>query len=108
MRFEYHEREMRDVTYPPITVDLPPISMPSAEWIVERLGTSQHALDALPDFNTATFTAAWARNASTTGPISDFTFVPLDMVNVADQTLAWVGPLNPSGNSFEVTWMNNG
>lgn len=95
-------------TYPPITVDLPPISMPSAEWIVERLGTSQHALDALPDFNTATFTAAWARNASTTGPISDFTFVPLNMVNVADQTLAWVGPLNPSGNSFEVTWMNNG
>jgi hypothetical protein len=73
----------------------------SAEWIVERpeVGWS---LSALADFASASFTGASATDGTTSGPISSFSFQPIEMDG--STLLAAPGPLEQSGESFGDTW----
>ncbi len=73
----------------------------SAEWIVERpeVGGS---LSTLSDFGNAGFTSATATNGSASGPISDFSYQPVQMVG--NQVLANPGPLTVGGSAFNVAW----
>jgi hypothetical protein len=73
----------------------------SAEWIVERpeVGSS---LSALSDFGSASFTGASAADGTTSGPISAFSYQPLEMNG--STLLAAPGPLDPDGESFTDTW----
>jgi hypothetical protein len=73
----------------------------SAEWIVERpeVGSS---LSALSDFGSAGFTGASAADGTTSGPISAFSFQPIEMNG--STLLAAPGPLDPDGESFTDTW----
>jgi hypothetical protein len=74
----------------------------SAEWIVER--TYVGYLPALSDFGSVTFTHATASDASTSGGIGAFSFVPTWMDSDSD-VLAAPGALSESyGSSFTDTW----
>ncbi len=73
----------------------------SAEWIAERpeVGWS---LSALSDFGSVSFTGASATDNATSGPISAFSFQPLEMVGAT--LLAAPGALAPNGESFTDSW----
>ena len=72
----------------------------SAEWILERPDLGP--LDSLADVGTVSFTGASASDATTSGPISAFTFTPLAMVG--STLLAAPGLLSPNGESFSASW----
>jgi hypothetical protein len=73
----------------------------SAEWIAERpeLGSS---LTALSDFGSVSFTGASATDGTTSGPISAFSFQPIEMNG--STLLAAPGALDPAGESFTDNW----
>ncbi len=77
----------------------------SAEWILERpeVGSS---LAALSDFASASFTGANASDKATSGPISAFSYRPLEMDE--STLLAAPGALDPSGEGFADTWYASG
>ncbi len=72
----------------------------SAEWIVERPNVG--SLSALPDFGGVSFTSASAADSTTSGPISAFSFQPLEMLG--STLLAVPGTLDPTGGDFTDTW----
>lgn len=83
----------------------------SAEWIVERpavsnpnSGNPNPTLAALSDFGVSGFTHASASNGSASGPISSFSFDPIEMVNSNANPLAVPGPLNLAGTTFYDIW----
>ena len=78
-----------------------PPARSSAEWIVERpeVGSS---LSALSDFGSASFTGSSATDTATSGPISAFSFQPLEMVG--STLLASPGALDSTGEQFGDTW----
>lgn len=84
----------------PIPSGSPAPDESSAEWIVERPCVG--SLSALPDFGGVSFTNASAADSTTSGPISAFSFQPLDMLG--STLLAVPGALDPTGGSFTDTW----
>ena len=82
----------------------------SAEWIVEE----DSFPGGLPDFITTSFgddytdvlNTNWAKDSTTTGPISDFgtRVQKITMVNSAGTTKAVPTALTTDGSSFKVTW----
>jgi len=76
----------------------------SAEWIAERpeIGSS---LQSLANFGTVAFTAASATDATTSGPISAFTFAPVEMIGSSPgDLLAQPSELDGTGADFTDTW----
>ncbi len=73
----------------------------SAEWIVERPEVG-YSLSELADFASASFTGASASDGTTSGPISAFSFQPIEMDG--STLLAAPGPLDPGGEGFADTW----
>jgi hypothetical protein len=78
----------------------------SAEWIIERpaLGAG-HQLASLTDFHSTSFASASATDAGSSGPISSFNFDPLEMTNAQNDPLSVPGPLDPTGASFDESWL---
>ena len=73
----------------------------SAEWIVERPEVNG-SLSTLSDFGNAAFTSATATNGMASGPISSFSYEPVEMVG--SSVLATPGPLASGGAGFTMTW----
>jgi hypothetical protein len=87
-----------------INLSAKPPAQSSAEWIAERpkVGSS---LQSLANFATVAFTGAGATDASASGPISDFTFAPVDMLgSSSSDPLALPSPLDGTGADFTDTW----
>jgi hypothetical protein len=78
-----------------------PPARSSAEWIVERPEVDS-SLSALSDFGSTGFTGASATDNATSGPISAFSFQPLEMDG--STLLAAPGALDPTGEQFGDTW----
>lgn len=81
----------------------PGAAQSSAEWIAERPEVGSR-LSSLADFGSVTFNAATATDAAASGPISDFSNVPIEMTGAGD-VLAAPGQLDPAGSSFTDTWL---
>jgi hypothetical protein len=75
----------------------------SAEWIAEAPSGSG-GIFPLTHFSTWTLSNASVTENGTTGVISTFTDNEITMINNSGQVKAQPGPLNGSGNSFNVTW----
>lgn len=84
----------------------------SAEWIVEAQCCSTELPSGyypMPDFGTALFRDASATSAATSGPITAFPDVALDIVNKAGtKDLAVVSPLLDGATAFKDTWKASG
>jgi hypothetical protein len=75
----------------------------SAEWIAER-PTIGMSLPSLANFATVAFTGAGATDAGTSGPISDFTIAPIEMLASPSDVLASPSQLDQAGTDFTDTW----
>jgi hypothetical protein len=76
----------------------------SAEWIAERpkIGSS---LQPLANFGNVAFTDATATDTSASGPVSDFTFAPVEMLGGSpSDVLALPSQLDDTGEDFTDTW----
>jgi peptidase A4-like protein len=71
----------------------------TAEWIVQRMGTSP-----IPDFGKLQITGATAKMGSTSGSISAFPHAESTLVNSSGTVLIQPGPLNSRGNGFTDVW----
>jgi len=80
----------------PVIVKAPPLS--SAEWIAEA-PTTNNVLQPLADFGTVRFTSCYLHDKA----ISDFSNVPLRMVNKSGAVEAVPSSLSKSGASFTVS-----
>jgi len=85
----------------PIASPSPAPQQVSAEWIAERPEVDG-SLATLSDFGNAAFTSATAANGLASGPISDFSYQPVQMVG--STVLANPGPLTAGGSAFGVAW----
>jgi hypothetical protein len=77
----------------------------SAEWVQEAPWSG--GVLPLANYGTMTFTGASATINGHTGPISDpaWQYDPIDMVNGAGQTKSRTSALDPTGTSFNETWV---
>ena len=87
-----------------VTWSASPPAQSSAEWIAERPEVgSPPSLPPLANFGTVAFSGASATDAAGSGPISDFTFAPVDMASPTDQ-LALPSALDTTGADFTDAW----
>jgi hypothetical protein len=88
----------------------------SAEWIIERPELCKKSgkcfLASLPDFATASLTAATAgTDAAAPAPISSFNDTPIDMIQPAGpsvEILDQTNPLGTGGDNFSAQWERSG
>jgi hypothetical protein len=78
----------------------------SAEWIGERptICNGSCGYSSLADFGSLRFTSATATAGGSTGPISSFSFAPVQMLDGSGSLLAAPGALDPTGEDFTDTW----
>jgi hypothetical protein len=91
------------------TIAMPstPPAQTSAEWIEERpeMCSPTCGMSDLANFGAVSFTASGADGDSTSGPLSSFSFLPLEMVSDSDSAvLAAPSGLDSSGENFVDTW----
>lgn len=76
----------------------------SGEWIVERPTTNNH-VTTLADFGSVTFNNCYLNADNTSGPIGNFYYSRLVMINNSNVQLTSVSNLKANGTSFTISYV---
>jgi hypothetical protein len=80
-------------------------SQKSAEWIVERPMVNK-ATSTLSNFGSASLNDCTATINGESGPVGNFTYAPIIMVDSNDNALTTTSQLNSNGSGFNVTYID--